>query len=81
MTNSLVNQYLTRVSHFAGEYVMLIYLREGAENIDGYSEIMLPCIAYNYSMKCAWPEALEGKLIASIGKKSNHFCAEIFQKH
>ena len=44
MTNSLVNQYLTRVSHFAGEYVMLIYLREGAENIDGHSGMMLQSI-------------------------------------
>ena len=44
MTNSLVNQYLTRVSHFAGEYVMLIYSREGAENIDGHSGMMLQSI-------------------------------------
>ena len=45
MTNNIVNQYLTRVSHFAGEYVMLIYLREGAENIDGHSGMMLQSIA------------------------------------
>ena len=41
MTNSIVNQYLTRVSHVAGEYMMLVYLRKGAENIDGHSGMML----------------------------------------
>ena len=44
MTNNIVNQYLTRVSHFAGEYIMLVDLREGAENIYGDSGMMLQSI-------------------------------------
>ena len=46
MPNSIINHYLTRISLFAGEYIMPSYLREGVVNIEGESGIVQTSIMH-----------------------------------